>query len=124
FTRGRIITVFGCGGDRDRGKRPEMGRIASQLSDLVIVTSDNPRSERPEDIIAGILEGVRKDNCTVVTDRREAIFRAVDIARKDDTILVAGKGHEDYQEIEGVRYPFKDREVLKEALDGLSRLSG
>ncbi len=112
----RVITVFGCGGDRDRGKRPRMGAISTRLSDVVIVTSDNPRSEDPAAIIADILAGVVKDNYLVEPDRRKAIQRAIQSAREGDVVLVAGKGHEDYQEIGGVRYPFSDRDVLREAL--------
>lgn len=113
---GRIITLFGCGGDRDTGKRPLMGKISSELSDLVILTSDNPRSENPEKIISEIEKGVKKSNSITVADRREAICRAAEMAERGDTLLVAGKGHEDYQEILGVRYPFSDREALKESL--------
>ncbi len=117
--RGRLITVFGCGGDRDRGKRPEMGAIATEMSDLVVITSDNPRTEPPELIIEDIKKGIKKDNYRVEPDRREAIFRAVGMADRGDLLLIAGKGHEDYQEIRGVRYRFNDREVLLEALKTL-----
>ncbi|RMF99841.1 MAG: UDP-N-acetylmuramoyl-L-alanyl-D-glutamate--2,6-diaminopimelate ligase [Nitrospirae bacterium] len=113
---GRVILVFGCGGNRDRGKRPEMGRIAEELSDLQIVTSDNPRYENPDVIIGDILGGMRGGNVIVVPDRREAIYRATELAKAGDLVMVAGKGHENYQEIEGVRYPFSDREVLIDAL--------
>jgi UDP-N-acetylmuramoyl-L-alanyl-D-glutamate--2,6-diaminopimelate ligase len=117
--RGKIITVFGCGGDRDRGKRPQMGAIATRLSDLVIITSDNPRSEKPEEIIKGIEEGAVRRNYLVEPDRKEAIKRAVLMAGKDDIVLIAGKGHEMYQEIGGKRYTFSDREVLEEAIKRL-----
>lgn len=113
---GRLITVFGCGGDRDKGKRALMGDIASRLSDVVVITSDNPRSESPDAIIEDIRKGIKSENYMVEVDRREAIRRAVSIAGEGDVVLVAGKGHEDYQEINGVRYPFSDREVLKEAI--------
>jgi UDP-N-acetylmuramoyl-L-alanyl-D-glutamate--2,6-diaminopimelate ligase len=111
---GRVIAVFGCGGDRDRGKRPEMGRIAAELADLAIVTSDNPRGEEPEAIIAEILDGARE--LDVEPDRREAIGRAVSVARPGDVVLVAGKGHEQGQEAAGRKVPFDDREVAREAL--------
>jgi UDP-N-acetylmuramoyl-L-alanyl-D-glutamate--2,6-diaminopimelate ligase len=113
----RLICVFGCGGDRDRGKRPQMGRVAASLADCAIVTSDNPRSENPRAIIADILAGVRRDGrIKVDADRRRAILRAVAEARGGDIVLVAGKGHEDYQEIRGVRHPFSDAVVAREAL--------
>lgn len=116
FSEGRVITVFGCGGNRDRGKRPIMGEIASALSDIVIITSDNPRDEDPEDIIEEIAAGVKDNNYIKVTDRKEAIKKAVTISRKKDTILIAGKGHEDYQQVRGVKYPFSDVDVLRKAL--------
>ncbi|MGB9715279.1 MAG: UDP-N-acetylmuramoyl-L-alanyl-D-glutamate--2,6-diaminopimelate ligase [Thermodesulfovibrionales bacterium] len=112
----RVITVFGCGGNRDRGKRPGMGAIATRLSDLVIITSDNPRYEEPLKIIREIEDGVVKRNYIKEPDRKEAIRKAVDMAGGSDIILIAGKGHEDYQEIKGIRYKFNDREVLEEAL--------
>ncbi|MFA5352595.1 MAG: UDP-N-acetylmuramoyl-L-alanyl-D-glutamate--2,6-diaminopimelate ligase [Thermodesulfovibrionales bacterium] len=113
---GRLITVFGCGGNRDRGKRPEMGRIASGLSDLVIVTSDNPRDEEPMAIIREIEEGIDAADYIVLPDRAEAIRRAVAMAAPGDMVVVAGKGHEDYQEISGERHHFSDREVLEDAI--------
>jgi UDP-N-acetylmuramoyl-L-alanyl-D-glutamate--2,6-diaminopimelate ligase len=116
LTRGRIITVFGCGGDRDRGKRQKMGAIATRLSDFVIITSDNPRSERPEDVIREIETGAVKKNYLTEPDRKEAIRRAVLMAEENDVLLVAGKGHETYQEISGERLPFNDREVLEESI--------
>jgi UDP-N-acetylmuramoyl-L-alanyl-D-glutamate--2,6-diaminopimelate ligase len=112
----RIITVFGCGGDRDRGKRSRMGALATRISDFVILTSDNPRSEEPSDIIHEIESGAVKSNYIKEPDRREAIKKAVGLAREKDIVLVAGKGHEDYQEIKGMRYPFNDREILEEML--------
>lgn len=123
ISSGRLITLFGCGGDRDRGKRPEMGAIASELSDLVIITSDNPRSEPPDSIIDDIKKGIRKSNYIVEPDRREAIFKAVDMAKERDILLIAGKGHEDYQEIKGVKYKFNDREALEEAINSLKEAS-
>lgn len=116
LTKGRVITVFGCGGNRDRTKRPLMGAAASELSDLIIVTSDNPRDEEPMDIIRDILKGVRGGNYIIQPDRTEAITTAVSMASKGDTLLVAGKGHEDYQEIRGIRINLDDRKVLRKAL--------
>jgi len=117
---GRIITVFGCGGDRDRSKRPKMAEIACTLSDRVIITSDNPRSEDPEAIIREIETGVtadKKSRTLSITDRKEAIRTACALAAAGDFILVAGKGHEKYQDIQGVKYPFDDKEILREAMD-------
>ncbi len=114
-----IITVFGCGGDRDRTKRPEMARVACNLSDQVIITSDNPRGEDPTEIIREIESGVEeaaKTRVLTIADRKEAIRTACKIARAGDMVLVAGKGHEKYQEIKGVKYPFDDKEVLKSEL--------
>jgi UDP-N-acetylmuramoyl-L-alanyl-D-glutamate--2,6-diaminopimelate ligase len=113
---GKVICVFGCGGDRDRGKRPMMGTIASKLSDECIITSDNPRSENPKAIIESILFGVAGGQYQVIEDRANAITHAVGMARAGDTVLIAGKGHEDYQEINGVRLPFSDSEVVRSAL--------
>ncbi len=112
----RLITLFGCGGDRDRGKRPLMGEIASGLSDYVFITSDNPRTEKPQQIVEDIVKGIRSDNYTVVLDRREAIFRAVEFCNPGDILVVAGKGHEDYQEINGKRIPFDDRNTVRQAI--------
>jgi UDP-N-acetylmuramyl-tripeptide synthetase len=114
----RVICVFGCGGDRDRAKRPLMGRIATREADLVIITSDNPRSEDPSAIIdevcAGIPDGTR--NFERIPNRREAIFRALELAEAGDLILLAGKGHELYQEIAGRKHHFDEREIVREAL--------
>ena len=111
FCKGRLIAVFGCGGDRDSGKRPVMGRIGVELSDLAVITSDNPRNEEPSAIIADILKGVRDEMgaYVVIEDRRNAIRYAMDKAEKDDIIVLAGKGHETYQEIRGVKYPMDER---------------
>ena len=117
---GRVIAVFGAGGDRDRGKRPEMGRIASELADIAIVTSDNPRSERPEAIIAEVISGV-KAQVEIESERRVAIVRAVQLGRAGDVVVVAGKGHEQGQEVAGVTHPFDDRVVAAEALRALRR---
>ncbi len=116
FSAKRVITLFGCGGNRDREKRALMGGIATELSDFVFITSDNPRYEEPERIIEDILGGVSSDNYEVVVDRAEAIKRAVSICEEDDVLVVAGKGHEDYQEIKGKRIPFDDREQIRRAL--------
>lgn len=121
---GRLITVFGCGGDRDRKKRPVMGSAAALLADIVIVTSDNPRSEKPEEIIAEILPGIAghakkfngKTGYEVIASRRDAIARAVSLAQSGDVLVVAGKGHENYQIIGDKRTHFDDREVLEEYL--------
>ncbi|MFO7810753.1 MAG: UDP-N-acetylmuramoyl-L-alanyl-D-glutamate--2,6-diaminopimelate ligase [Candidatus Delongbacteria bacterium] len=106
--RGRVITVFGCGGNRDTEKRELMGNIASENSDIAIVTSDNPRYEDNDSIIKDIIKKIEKDNYIVIPDRKKAIEKAVRSAKKDDIVLIAGKGHEDYQEINGVKYPFSD----------------
>ena len=113
---GRLICVFGCGGDRDRGKRAMMGRIAEKFSDHCIVTSDNPRSEEPQHIIAEILGGMNANNHEIVIERAAAIERAIGLARQRDTVLLAGKGHEDYQEINGVKHSFSDVAVAEDAL--------
>lgn len=113
----QVISVLGAGGDRDKGKRPLMASVAAQMSDKVILTSDNPRSEEPEAIIADMLQGINvleKRKVITITDRREAIRAAVLMALPGDIILVAGKGHETYQEIKGVKHPFDDREIIKE----------
>jgi UDP-N-acetylmuramoyl-L-alanyl-D-glutamate--2,6-diaminopimelate ligase len=137
LTSGRLITVFGCGGDRDRGKRPLMGKAAARWSDLILVTSDNPRSESPEGIIEEILEGIREEDSVFrdpkalgqcragekgfssVLDRREAIRWAVRIAEEGDTVVIAGKGHEDVQILGEQRVPFRDDEEVVRALRGI-----
>jgi UDP-N-acetylmuramoyl-L-alanyl-D-glutamate--2,6-diaminopimelate ligase len=115
--RGKLICVFGCGGNRDKGKRPLMGEAASRLADRVVVTSDNPRNEEPQEIIDQVLEGMRGDYVTE-PDRAAAIGLALKEAGAGDIVLIAGKGHEDYQEIAGVKYPFDDREVAQRMLEG------
>jgi UDP-N-acetylmuramoyl-L-alanyl-D-glutamate--2,6-diaminopimelate ligase len=115
LTDGRVICVFGCGGDRDRGKRPVMGRIASELADLAIVTSDNPRSEDPAAIIDEILGGVTRE-VEVEPDRAAAIERALSEAAEGDVVLIAGKGHEQGQEFADRTIPFDDREVARDVL--------
>jgi UDP-N-acetylmuramoyl-L-alanyl-D-glutamate--2,6-diaminopimelate ligase len=122
----RLITVFGCGGDRDRTKRPLMGAVASRLSDVVIVTSDNPRSEPPEAIIAEILRGMnggRRAERHSVVDRREAIGQALELARAGDVVVIAGKGHETVQVLRDRAVPFDDRQVAAEALARLATRS-
>jgi len=114
-----LITVVGCGGDRDKTKRPVMAKIAARLSDRVILTSDNPRSEVPEQIITEMLAGVEKEfarNVQNITDRHDAIRIACAMSRDNDVILVAGKGHEKYQDIKGIKHPFDDKEILKKYL--------
>jgi UDP-N-acetylmuramyl-tripeptide synthetase len=111
---GKLITVFGCSGDRDRGKRPEMGRIAESLSDVVILTSDNPRSENPETILDEIEAGMSKTKMYYrIADREKAIEKGIELLQQGDVLLIAGKGHETYQEIQGVKYHFDDREVVE-----------
>jgi UDP-N-acetylmuramoyl-L-alanyl-D-glutamate--2,6-diaminopimelate ligase len=117
----RIITVFGCGGDRDRGKRPRMAAIATKLSDYVVITSDNPRSEEPMEIIKEIEKGALRMNYTIEPDREKAIQKAVETAAEGDILLIAGKGHEDYQEIKGARHKFSDREMAEKAIRRLWR---
>lgn len=119
FTRGRVIAVFGAGGDRDREKRPLMGRAVAARADVAVVTSDNPRSEPPDSIIAAIVAGM-SNGCDkfVEPDRREAIGRALKLARAGDTVVVAGKGHEDYQLVGNERRDFDDRRVVRELLEG------
>lgn len=113
--KGRLMVVFGCGGNRDRGKREKMGRVACQLADYVIVTSDNPRREDPAAIAADIVKGCSDStHYQVVLDRRNAIETAIGMMKRKDILLVAGKGHETYQEFEGTVVPFDDREVVKE----------
>ena len=118
FAKSNIICVFGCGGNRDRAKRPIMGEIAGRLSDFVIVTSDNPRNENPMDIIASIEDGVKRSGTKYICieNRRDAIAKAIAMAQENDVILIAGKGHENYQEINGTKYHFDDKEIVEEIL--------
>ena len=117
FCKGRLIAVFGCGGDRDPMKRPIMGEIGVRLSDHAVITSDNPRTEDPAAIIADITRGISGGSWEVVEDRRKAIRHAMDIAQKDDIIVLAGKGHETYQEINGVKYHLDEREEVAAHLE-------
>lgn len=114
---GRLILVFGCGGDRDRSKRPVMGQIASRLADLTIITSDNPRSEEPAAIIEDIKKGFSGNPFKAIENRRDAIYEGVRTAKENDVLLVAGKGHEDYQIIGSKIFQFSDREVIEESLN-------
>ena len=120
FASGKIIVVFGCGGDRDKQKRPTMGRIAQQNSDIAIITTDNPRTENPDDIIDDILAGMDNNNYIVIKDRKEAIEKAISLANKDDIVLIAGKGHENYQIIGRIKYDFDDRKIAKEIIDNIN----
>jgi UDP-N-acetylmuramoyl-L-alanyl-D-glutamate--2,6-diaminopimelate ligase len=113
-----VIVVFGCGGDRDKGKREGMGRIATEKSDFSVITSDNPRTENPENIIADILKGVPASASHVtIADRREAIEYAISRAEKNDLVLIAGKGHEDYQVLGTQKQYFDDREIARDFLE-------
>lgn len=116
FTIGRIITIIGCGGNRDRTKRPIMGNIASELSDYVIFTNDNPRNEDPSEIMNDILEGVHNENHEVILDRKSAINKGISLLKENDVLLILGKGHEDYQIIQGVKYHLDDMECVLEAI--------
>ncbi|MBP1733489.1 MAG: UDP-N-acetylmuramoylalanyl-D-glutamate--2,6-diaminopimelate ligase, partial [Deltaproteobacteria bacterium] len=116
LSSGRLIVVFGCGGERDRAKRPVMGRIASELADVAIITSDNPRREDPKVIIEEIRRGLVGNAYHIIEDRREAIAEAIRIATSKDVVIVAGKGHEDYQIIGTEILHFSDREVIEEFL--------
>lgn len=123
FAKGRIFCVFGCGGDRDRTKRPVMGRIAAEYADYLLVTSDNPRTEDPYRILQDIEQGLTdrgsgRETYELIVDRRTAIQKAIEMASPDDVVLIAGKGHETYQTIQGVNYDFDDRLVAKEAIRG------
>lgn len=112
----RLIVVFGCGGDRDKAKRAPMGAAVEEFADIAIVTSDNPRAETPESIIHDVLKGFRSKNYLAITDRKEAIFKAIELAGERDIVLIAGKGHENYQEVDGQKFPFYDAEVAGWAL--------
>lgn len=123
YTRGRVISVFGCGGDRDSSKRPIMGEISGKVADYTIITSDNPRTEKPEDIIKAIEEGISKTKgkYEVVVDRTEAIEKAIKMANKRDIIILAGKGHETYQEINNEKKHFDEREIIKEIIEKIQK---
>ncbi len=123
FTRGRVIALFGCGGDRDQGKRPIMGEIGGRLADYCILTSDNPRTEDPFAILASVEKGIKRTQTpyTVIENRREAIRHALEMAAEGDVIVLAGKGHETYQEINGVKRPFDEKIVVAELLKEIEK---
>ena len=124
ITEGRLISVFGCGGDRDSGKRPKMGVISTQIADMSVITSDNPRTENPDEIISDIVSKLPHSAAFLcISERREAIRHAILNAKPGDVVVIAGKGHEDYQEINGKRYPFDDRTVAAEILQNLQMQS-
>ncbi|HEY8892517.1 MAG TPA: UDP-N-acetylmuramoyl-L-alanyl-D-glutamate--2,6-diaminopimelate ligase [Clostridium sp.] len=116
FTKGRLICVFGCGGDRDKTKRAIMGKIGTNLSDISLITSDNPRTEDPMLIINDVVSGIEKHNFEIIENRREAIKRAIEIAKHDDVIVIAGKGHEDYQILKDKTIHFDEREVISDII--------
>ena len=119
YTRGRVISVFGCGGDRDNAKRPIMGAISGKIANYTIITSDNPRTENPEAIVKEIEEGIKKTNARYecIVDRTEAIKKAIKMANKNDIIVLAGKGHETYQEINHEKHHYDEREIIKQVID-------
>lgn len=119
YVKGRVISLFGCGGDRDKKKRPIMGEISGNIADFTIITTDNPRTEDPNVILNEIVEGIKntKGKYVVIADRKSAIEHAIQMANKDDVIILAGKGHEPYQEINGKKYPFDERIIVKEIIE-------
>ena len=119
YTRGRVISVFGCGGDRDHAKRPQMGEISGRIASYTIITSDNPRTENKEEIVKEIEEGIKKTKgkYECIVDRTEAIKKAISMCEKNDIIVLAGKGHETYQEINHVKYPYDERVIIKNIID-------
>ena len=119
YTKGRVISVFGCGGDRDKNKRPMMGEVSGRVADYTIITSDNPRTENPEEIVKDIEEGIKKTNgkYECIVDRKEAIRKAIKMANKRDMIVLAGKGHEQYQEINKKREPFDESEIVNNIIE-------
>ena len=123
YTRGRVISVFGCGGDRDKTKRPIMGEISGRIADFTFITSDNPRTEDPEEIVKEIEEGIKKTkgNYKVIVDRTEAIKAAIKMANKLDIIVLAGKGHEPYQEINGEKLPYDERIIVKDLIEEIEK---
>ena len=123
YTKGKVICVFGCGGNRDKTKRPVMGEISGRVADFTILTSDNPRTEEPKEIISQIEEGIKKTKgkYTVIIDRKEAIKEAIKMATKRDIVVLAGKGHEPYQEINGEKHPFDERIIVKELIQEIEK---
>ena len=120
YNPGRLVCLFGCGGNRSKLRRYEMGEVSGRLADLTIITSDNPRFEKPEDIIADIRTGIEKTEGSYVeiVNRKDAIAYAIQNGKSGDIIVLAGKGHEDYQEIEGKKYPMDERILIREVLEG------
>ena len=123
YTRGKVISVFGCGGDRDTSKRPIMGEISGRIADYTFITSDNPRTEDPQKIVDQIEEGIKKTTgkYEVIVDRVEAIKKAIKMATKKDIIVLAGKGHEPYQEINGVKHPFDERIIVRDLIEEIEK---
>ena len=123
YTRGRVISVFGCGGDRDKAKRPNMGAISGKIANYTIITSDNPRTEDPETIISQIEEGIKKTkgNYECITNRTDAIKKAIKMANKNDIIVLAGKGHESYQEINNQKIDYDERKIVKEIIEEINQ---
>ena len=123
YTRGKVISLFGCGGDRDAGKRPIMGEISGRIADFTFITSDNPRTEDPEKIVKQIEEGIKKTKgkYKVIVDRTEAIKEAIKMATKRDIIVLAGKGHEPYQEINGIKHPYDERIIVNELIEEIEK---
>lgn len=123
YTQGKVISVFGCGGDRDHGKRPLMGEISGKVADYSIITSDNPRTEEPESIVAQIEEGIKKTKgkYEVICDRKQAIEAAMKMATKRDIVVISGKGHESYMEINGKKYPYSERETVEQIAEKLAK---
>ena len=123
YTRGRVISVFGCGGDRDKAKRPNMGAISGKIANYTIITSDNPRTENPETIISQIEEGIKKTkgNYECITNRTDAIKKAIKMANKNDIIVLAGKGHESYQEINNQKIDYDERKIVKEIIEEINQ---
>ena len=123
YTRGRVISVFGCGGDRDTRKRPLMGEISGKIADYTIITSDNPRTEKPENIVKQIEKGIKKTkgNYETIVDRTKAIEKAIKMSNKNDIIVLAGKGHEPYQEINGVKHPFVERIIVRDIISKMKK---
>jgi UDP-N-acetylmuramoyl-L-alanyl-D-glutamate--2,6-diaminopimelate ligase len=127
ITKGRLLLVFGCGGSRDKGKRPKMGRAAAELADVAVITSDNPRKESAADIASQIQAGYRAVHgieCQIELDRRRAIDEIIRLAQPGDSVLIAGKGHETYQEFEDTVVPFDDRAHAEETLEALGFSAG
>jgi UDP-N-acetylmuramyl tripeptide synthase len=124
YTKGRLITVFGCGGDRDKTKRPKMGEAAGTLSDFCVVTSDNPRTESPSDIIKDIIPGIDGTGCNyiVIEDRKSAIKYALENGHTGDVIVIAGKGHETYQILKDATIHFDEREIVSELLENIEEV--